>query len=102
MIKFIEVKSDPIFNKLERRSEPRFALGEVWINPDSVVKVEPNVDFKRLLTAGALPTGLHHAHEFSRITTTEGRSTECYIVVGEASSVAQKLSLVDTRQLLKG
>tara|TARA_Y100000310_G_scaffold311947_1_gene358743 strand:+ start:179 stop:487 length:309 start_codon:yes stop_codon:yes gene_type:complete len=102
MIKFVEVINTSVFDELERRSAPHFQLGEVWINPDSVVKVESNPDYRRLLERGLLPEGLQPTHEFSRITLQEGNTSSCCIVVGDASNVASKLMWTPKRQLLKG
>jgi len=103
MIKLINIVNDAVFDQMERRSYPKWELREVWVNPSSVIKVETNPDFKKLLLAGLLPEGLDRTHEFARVTIQEGNSTSCYVVVGSAGHVASKLAWEPkSPSLLKG
>jgi len=102
MIRFIEVINETNFNpRMERTSQPKFTLGEVWINQEYVVKVREAMGYQSLLQEGQLPADLNGDHSFSLITTHNGGLTENHVVVGAPDMVAGRLSK-DRKKLLKG
>ena len=102
MIRFIEIiNSTNVQPRHERTSEPRFHMGEVWINEKYVVSVHEAVGYKSLLREGLLPEGLENAHSFTKITTHHGSSAESHIVVGSPEAIATRLGGT-TASLLKG
>ena len=102
MIRFVEVKNETEFNsRLERTAQLNFTLGEVWINEKYVVEVRSAGGYEKLLAEGRLPADLSPTHKFTAITLNQGNGTETHIVVGDATTVAQRLS-PDEKRLLKG
>ena len=102
MIKFIEVLNETNFNpRMERTAQPKFALGEVWINENYVVSIREAAGYKSLLREGRLPADLDIDHSFTFVTTHNGTITESHVVVGTPSVVAGRLNH-DTKTLLKG
>ena len=86
---------------MERTAEPRFHMGEVWINEKYVVSVQEALGYKSLLREGLLPEGLENAHSFTTITTHHGSKTETHVVVGSPELVATRLGGTEST-LLKG
>ena len=102
MIRFVEVINETEFNsRTERTSAPSFRLGEVWINEKHISHMRPAPEYRQLLVEGQLSTDLNPNHHFTSVTTTQGTVSETHIVVGEVSTVAQRLGY-DPRSLLKG
>ena len=80
-----------------------YSLREVFVNPEFVVSLVPDINTKRLLSEGRLPEGMDDSMEFTRVTVHKGASGLEMVVVGDASSVRSKLfSLQPTSTLLKG
>jgi len=102
MIRFIEIVNRTDYNpKMERTSQPRFTVGEVWINENYVVNVREAKGYKSLLAEGLLPDDLDNSHTFTTVTTNNGSVTETHVVVGSPTAVAQRLNK-ETMTLLKG
>lgn len=102
MIRFIEVVNKTDFNpRMERTSQPRFTLGEVWINQEYVVSLQEAPGYKHLLAEGQLPEDLNGHHSFTLVTVNNGQVTESHVVVGAPQAVAERLRPHRT-QLLKG
>jgi len=102
VIRFIEVVNKTDFNpRMERTSQPRFTLGEVWINQSYVVSLQEAAGYKRLLAEGRLPPDLNGEHGFTLVTLNNGRTTTTHVVVGSPIAVAERLESPAT-QLLKG
>jgi hypothetical protein len=93
MVRFIEVVNEANFSdRLERKANSKFTLGEVWINEDYVVNVREAVGYKALLREGLLPPDLEENHQFAIVTTNNGHQTQQYVVVGSPNVVASRLS----------
>jgi len=102
VIRFIEVVNQTNFKpRLERTAQPKFTLGEVWINEDYVVSLREAAGYKSLLREGMLPDGLESAHAFTLITTHNGTVTDSHVVVGSPATVAERLG-TSSKMLLKG
>ena len=78
-----------------------YSLREVFVNPEFVVSLTPDINTKRLLTEGRLPEGLSNQTEFTRVTIHKGASGQEMVVVGDISDVRTKL-FSGNRQVLKG
>lgn len=80
-----------------------YSLREVFVNPEFVVSLIPDINTKRLLSEGRLPEGMDTTMEFTRVTVHKGASGLEMVVVGDASTVRSKLfSPQPTSTLLKG
>ena len=102
MIRFVEVINRTDKNpRMERVSTPRFELGEVWINEKFVVNVREHVGYNNLLQEGRMGVDLDPNHRFTTIVLNEGGSSSSHTVVGDPSTVANRLSR-QSSQLLKG
>jgi len=102
MIRFVEVVNDTEFDsRLERTAQVSFSLNEVWINENYVVSIREATGYKKLLHEGRLPDELDKKHSFTAVVTNNGSITETYVVVGDITIVANRLS-GDKRSLLKG
>jgi hypothetical protein len=102
MIRFIEVVNETNYKpRTEGTSDPRFTLGEVWINEDYVVSIREALGYRSLLEEGLLPPDLENHHVFTTVVINNGQRTESYVVVGSPTTVAGRLSK-NTHTLLKG
>ena len=79
-----------------------FALHEVWINEEFVIKVESEPKYANLLAEGRLPPDLGDTHQFSRVTISEGQDTTVHVVVGDVATIASKISKQPPSGLLLG
>ena len=103
MIKFVEVKQIRDYNVMERKASARFELNEVWINPDSILQIRPDLVMKTNLSSGHLPGDLDGRQEFSRINFGTGNNVSSVTVVGNPEIIAEKIFNQDSeRQLLRG
>lgn len=94
MKKLIEVTQNSATTKT-------FSLREVFVNPEFVVSLTPDVNTKRLLTEGRLPENLSSQTEFTRVTIHKGATGQEMVVVGTISDVRSKL-FNSASSLLKG
>jgi len=103
MIKFVEVKQIRDFNVMERRASVRFELDEVWINPDSILQIRPDLSMKRNLDSGHLPSDMDARQEFSKINFGSGSSMSSVTVVGPPEIIAEKIfSSSEKKSILHG
>ena len=103
MVRFVEVVSayrGTSINQQRPAVEP-YALSEVWINQNYVISLKESTAYRKLLEEGNLPADLAPDHDFTAVTTSHGGVVQTHVVVGELTSVAQKLNR-PTTQLLKG
>ena len=94
MKKLIEVTQNSATTKT-------YSLREVFVNPEFVVSLTPDVNTKRLLTEGRLPEGLSNHTEFTRVTIHKGASGQEMVVVGDITDVKKKL-VMNPKSVLKG
>jgi hypothetical protein len=78
-----------------------YSLREVFVNPEFVVSLTPDINTKRLLTEGRLPEGLSTQTEFTRVTIHKGATGQEMVVVGDISDVRTKL-FSGSKQVLRG
>jgi len=99
IIKFVEVfESTNVHSNEDIRS---FSLREVFINPEQVVCIRPDVSLKQKLQEGKLPEGLDSRQEFSRIYLNRGQVGLDIVVVGSPSLIEKELKK-NYKQVLKG
>ncbi len=84
MKKLVEVMQSSAITKT-------YSLREVFVNPEFVVSLAPDVNTKRLLSEGRLPEGLSNHTEFTRVTIHKGATGQEMVVVGNISQVRAKL-----------
>ena len=102
MIRFVEVVNKTDKNpRMERTAKLAYELGEVWINEKYVVNIREHQGYNRMLQEGRLSIGLDMDHRFTAVTINEGGKSTTHVVVGDAATVAKKLTPRDSR-LLKG
>lgn len=102
MIRFVEVVNKTTKNpRMERTAIPQFELREVWINEQFVVNLREAAGYHKMLLEGRLPEDLDAQHQFTSVTTNTGGVNEVYVVVGDLSTVANRLSK-NRANLLKG
>jgi|TARA_Y100000310_G_scaffold181128_2_gene181060 hypothetical protein len=101
MIKLVEVKKINDFNVSERKRKTHYELGEIWINPDSILQIKPDGAMKKNLSSGYLPSDLDSRQEFSKIQFGSGNNIAAVTVVGSPSVLAEKIYATN-KQLLKG
>tara|TARA_R110002153_G_scaffold54746_1_gene152301 strand:+ start:702 stop:986 length:285 start_codon:yes stop_codon:yes gene_type:complete len=94
MKKLIEVTQNSITTKT-------YSLREVFVNPDFIVSMVPDINTKRLLTEGRLPEGLNTQTEFTRLVIHKGASGQEMIVVGAVTDVKTRL-YSSSSSILKG
>ena len=102
MIRFVEVVNKTNKNpRMERTAMLAYELGEVWINEKYVVNIREHHGYNKMLQEGRLNIGLDLDHRFTAVTINEGGKSATHVVVGDAATVAMKLSPRQSR-LLKG
>lgn len=102
MIRFVEVVNNTVKNpRMERTAIPSFSLGEIWINEEYVINIREAQGYTRMLHEGVLPPDLDESHRFTAVTVNEGGNATTHVVVGDAPTVARRISQ-DRSQLLKG
>jgi hypothetical protein len=101
MIKLVEVKKINDFNVMERKTNTHYELGEIWINPDSILQIKPDTPMGNNLTAGYLPEDLDPRQEFSKIQFGNGNNVAAVTVVGSPAVLAEKIYATN-KKLLKG
>jgi len=78
-----------------------YALKEIFINPDHVIMVRPELRLKQLNEQGAIHQDLNPEHEFSKLTINRGNSGTEIVVVGAPNMIETMLNK-NTKQLLRG
>jgi len=76
-----------------------YTLREIYINPDHVVCIREEHEFRRKLMEGRLPKGLDKRQEFSRVTLSSNSLNGSMVVIGSPTLIEGKL---ERKQLLKG
>jgi len=79
--------------------ETNYTLREVYINPDHVVCIREEHDFRRKLMEGRLPEGLDKRQEFSRVTLSSNSLNGSMVIVGSPNILEKK---IQKKKLLKG
>ena len=82
-------------------SESNFSLRSIYINPSHVICLREDLNIKRSLHEGKLPSGLDDRQEFTKITINKGNYGQDIVVVGTVEEIQKKL-LIDRRELLRG
>jgi len=95
-IKLVELYEQPT-----QRTDNKWTLREVVVNPDYVVCLRPDARAMALLREGILPDGLDARQEFTKIQMNRGTGGLDIVVVGGIGQIESKLNL-STQQLLKG
>jgi hypothetical protein len=98
MIRLVEIKKST-YDRLEENVQ--YKLEEVWINPQSILQIKPDVTMKNNLQAGYLPKDLDSRQEFSRVHVGGGNGVSVLTVVGSPPTVIEKMDTAN-KQLLKG
>ena len=93
MKKLVEVYANSVINK-------SYTLREIYINPEYVVSLMPDSHTTHLLREGRLPQGLDQNQQFTRVTVHKGSSGTEMVIVGDISTVREKL--FSSKTLLKG
>jgi hypothetical protein len=97
------IKLVEIFEISRHHSEntPFYSLREIFVNPEHVTCLREDEHTVKKLEAGLLPEQLDVRQRFTKIHLNRGFSGIDIIVVGDPSSIKEKLNK-DTRTLLKG
>ena len=87
---FISIANGGIMKKLievtqNSATAKTYSLREVFVNPEFVVSLTPDINTKRLLTEGRLPEGLSTQTEFTRVAIHKGATGQEMVVVGDIS-----------------
>ena len=83
-------------------SKENYALREVFVNPAHVVCLREDKAYKKLLSEDELIDDLDENQSFTRVYLNRGHAGIELTVVGEPSSVQEKLGLATQKQLLRG
>ena len=90
MIKLVEVKKINDFNVSERKRKTHYELGEIWINPDSILQIKADGAMKKNLSSGYLPSDLDSRQEFSKIQFGSGNNIAAGYGCGVAISIGRE------------
>lgn len=82
--KLVEVVSTSVYNS-------KYSLREIFINPDFVVSLTPDIRMKRMLSEGNLPEGIDERQHFTRVVVHKGNTGQEMTVVGEVTHIREKL-----------
>ena len=101
MIQLIEI----VENNIATRPVDRYSVREIYVSPEHVIMVrEDSSTSKALLEATDILPDLQRSVGFSKITINRGTSGQEIIVVGNVSSIYEKIQTAKlrTKQLLRG
>ena len=99
MIKLTEVCSLGTYT-----TNQKFVLRDVLINPEHVVMVREETQYRQLNEQAGLVEGLSPSHRFSKLIVNRGSTGSEIIVIGSPQTIEEKLRLhhAANKQLLKG
>tara|TARA_R110002020_G_scaffold44324_1_gene127951 strand:- start:239 stop:535 length:297 start_codon:yes stop_codon:yes gene_type:complete len=97
IVKLVEVFE----NKKFTQEAKKYAMREVFVNPDHVVCLRSEPNYGKLLQEGILPEGLDNRQEFTRVHMSRGQLGLDIIVIGAPSVIEDKLGRSE-KQLLRG
>jgi len=97
IIKLVEVYE---LNRQPLANEGSYSLREVFVNPEHVTCLREDIVTGKKLRSGLLPEDLTEDQRFTKIHLSRGFSGIDLIVVGDPTTVQEKLQ--STKQLLKG
>jgi|TARA_R110000744_G_scaffold64419_2_gene132528 hypothetical protein len=83
IIKLVEVFENTKFTQEAKR----YAMREIFVNPDHVVCLRSEPSYGKLLREGVLPEGIDNRQEFTRVHMSRGQLGLDIIVVGSPSSI---------------
>jgi hypothetical protein len=89
IISLVEVFEDTKFHSNQKGRS--FGLREVFINPEQVVCLREDRDYKGLLLEDKLPTNLNKGQTFTRIYLNRGQTGIDVVVVGSPDQVQKKI-----------
>ncbi len=96
------VKLLEVFEKKKFTQESKkYAMREVFVNPDNVVCLSSEPNYGKLLQEGTLPEGLDTRQEFTRVHMSRGQLGLDIIAVGSPSTIEHKLGHTE-KQVLRG
>ena len=95
------IKLVELFETRQHNDRTTYGLREVFVNPEQIACLREDVLSTRKLEAGLLPENLDKRQQFTKIHLNRGMSGIDITVVGDPSSIKEKLNL-ETRTLLKG
>ena len=102
IVKLVEIYEDNMASFASRELAPRqYSLREVFVNPEHVVLLRPDLQFNKKSDKVLMPEGLRSEQEFTIIYINKGHSGLEIIVVGEPSAIEEKLNVANKR-ILKG
>jgi hypothetical protein len=98
----IEIYEDKVASfSLKREGLKKYALREVYVNPEHVVLLRPNLSLEDKNSKVIMPEGLHPAQKYTIIYINKGQSGLEITAVGEPSAIEEKLAL-NNKKVLKG
>ena len=86
---------------IERAISGSYTLKEVLINPKHIVMVTDAPSWKRRLSEGVLPTGLHPETSFSRLILADSNLNREMVIIGTPTEIENKVSHT-AKRLLRG
>jgi len=97
IVRLVEVFENTKFTQ----DAKRYSVREIFVNPDHVVCLRSEPNYGRLLEEGAMPDGLDHRQEFTRVHMSRGQLGLDIIVVGSPAMIESKLGTQE-KELLRG
>ena len=90
------------FISIQRKINGMYTLSEVFLNPKHIVMIEEAPSWKRRLSEGQLPSGLHESTSFSKVTLSDtGPHSGDMVLVGAPKDIQSKI-LKNSKQILRG
>tara|TARA_Y100000310_G_scaffold74681_1_gene70923 strand:+ start:7490 stop:7804 length:315 start_codon:yes stop_codon:yes gene_type:complete len=103
VVKLIEViKTNKFMSENGSLSRENYILREVFVNPAHVVCLREDGICKKLLMENRLLDDLDKNQSFTKVYLNRGQAGIELTVIGEPSSVQEKLGLTTQKQLLRG
>jgi hypothetical protein len=87
---------------MERKATAHFELGEVWINPDSILQIKPDIGMKNNLAKGYLPKDIDQRQDFSCLQYGNGNNVSSAVVVGSPEMIVEKIYKSSGKEVLRG
>ena len=86
---------------IERAVNGAYTLKEVLINPKHILMVTEAPTWRRRLSEGVLPTGLHPETSFSRLILADSNLNREMVIIGTPTEIENKVSHT-AKRLLRG
>ena len=88
--------------ELRKRNDGAYYLSKIYVNPKHIIYVSEDRQTTMLMKEGSTGLGLVKGATFSKIKIDEGSRPNNIVVVGDPSSIEDKIFRKSAKQILRG